>query len=238
MTTAKKGQKVAEAPTEDSAEQGLVTSNQYPSFFVEVANRRTGEMEWKPKFKYLEGMPKEYRFDGRIGTFGPVSGGGEKKIVLKPIGFRFFEDKILGQDSRKLWGEIFFIDATLAVSSILFHTHSLRNLQEVIQPLFYDDLMLEDVVLTVTSEKMETKKWIDGKESSITYYLAKFAYEEAPAEEVAERLAYTDTVRIYRRQTVTAEAVMTASSNYFDPFLHEEKTADDQDGETSAEVEV
>ena len=238
MSVTKKTATQAVAPIADATtETGVSRADQFPSYFIEKLNRRTGELEMVPKFKYLEGMPKEYRFDGRIGTFGPVSGGGVNKLKVRPIAYRFFEDQLLGQTDRKLWGEIFFVDETDAVSSILFHTHSLRNLQEVIAPLFYEDMMLEDVVLLCSSEKMETKKWIDGKESSITYFLAKFDFEEAPIADVDERIAFANTVRIYRRQTLTENAVTSASQRFFDPFLHA-PTDDADEAETTAEVEL
>jgi hypothetical protein len=238
---AKTVSEAAQTPAENT-ETGIVTNDQYPSWYVEKVDRRTGELQMVPKYKYLEGLPKEYRFDGRVGTFGLVSGGGAKSLKLRPIAHRFFEDDILGQKERKTWGEIFFIDDTNAVAAILFHTHSLRNLQEVIAPLFYDDLMLEDVILTCTSEKMESKKWNpDTKtEDKFTYFLAKFAFEEAPIEEVNERIAFANSVRLYRRQTATAEAVVSASSRYFDIFLntpHMEEAEPEDEG-TGAEVEL
>lgn len=240
MSVTKKTASQAVAPIADATtETGVSRADQFPSYFVEKLNRRTGELEMVSKFKYLEGMPKEYRFDGRVGTFGLVSGGGAKKLEIRPIAYRFFEDDILGQKERKTWGEIFFVDETNAVSAILFHTHSLRNLQEVIAPLFYEDMMLEDVVLTCTSEKMEAKKWNPETktEDKFTYFLAKFAFDEAPIAEVDERIEYANSVRLYRRQTATAMSVVSASSRYFDPYLNAPHV-EDEDAETSAEVEV
>jgi hypothetical protein len=52
-----------------------------------------------------------------------------------------------------------------------------RNLFKLIEPLYYDDLTLADVIITATARKKENTK-ISPKG---VYYIADFSYTEADA---------------------------------------------------------
>ena len=77
---------------------------------------------------------------------------------------------------RKLWAELFLRRRQgrrlrRALPRLLASKTSTASLSR----LFYDELTLADVVVTVRAAKKETTK--DGKKA--TYYIAEFSYEPA-----------------------------------------------------------
>ena len=96
----------------------------------------TGEVV--SKYKYLEGHPRQYRFDAKEGVFN--INGAEKlgrTFTFQPIAWRIFTDAILGMGTKN-WAELFFIDEKNCVSSILFHSYSVDNIFRLIVRLYYD----------------------------------------------------------------------------------------------------
>jgi hypothetical protein len=176
------------------------------------------------KYKYLPGSPKNYRFDGRTGDFnlGGVKQLG-KKLSIQPIAFRFMEDElfarksdITGEMKRELWTEVFFVDEKNAVSYIMFNNGSARNLQKLIESLFYEDveengslrsMELMDVVLTISGEKKENDK---GK-----YFLVNFEFEVADSSKVLEYRQLCEDVQVFSRDTITQTAEMGLCSNSY-----------------------
>jgi hypothetical protein len=114
---------------------------------------------------------------------------------------------------RKLWAELFYADDKGAICAVLFHGYSVENLYRLIEPLFYDDLTLADVVVKVTAEKKQTTK--EGK--TATYYIAQFSYEPAAAEEVAARRDYARDLPIWRAETYTGAADVRIQHGYTVP---------------------
>lgn len=164
-------------------------------------------------FKYLEGHPRQYRFDGKAGVFN-INGDAVigKSLSFQPIAWRIFTDNILGMGTKN-WAEIFFIDQKNCVSAILFHGYSVDELFRLIEPLYYDDLTLADVVITATTEK---KTRPDGG----TWFLCLFSYQLADAEKTATLKLFATDRRIFRQETLTDIANIKASTNYFNPFAH------------------
>ena len=177
-------------------------------------------------YKYLPGSPKNYRFDGRTGDFnlGGVKPLG-KKLSLQPIAFRFMEDELFARKSdstgvvkRELWAEVFFIDSNNAVSFIMFNNSSARQLQKLIESLFYEDVVengslrsmeLMDVVLSISGEKKENDK---GK-----YFVTSFEFEVADNSKVLEYRQLCEDVQVFSRDTITQTAEIILWSNSF-PF--------------------
>ncbi|GAB3988013.1 hypothetical protein GCM10028807_09660 [Spirosoma daeguense] len=166
------------------------------------------------KYKYLEGHPKQYRFDAKEGVF--TINGIEKlgrTLTFQPIAWRVFTDNILNMGTKN-WAEIFFIDNKNCVSAILFHGYSVDNIFRLIEPLYYDDLMLCDVKITVVAEKKEntnvTPKGV--------YYIATFSYAIADKETTLEIRQYAKDRKIYRVETITDIANIKTSFNFYDPF--------------------
>jgi hypothetical protein len=166
--------------------------------------------------KYLEAHPKQYRFDAKAGDFnidGKSSVG--SKLVFQPIAWRIFTDNILNMGTKN-WAEIFFIDQKNCVSAVLFHGYSVDNLFRLIEPLFYDDLTLADVVITATAEKKENTN-IQPKG---IYYIAEFTYTTAETERTKALKAFAADNKIYRKETLTDIANIKTSYNYFNPFAN------------------
>ena len=183
----------------------------------ETVDTESGEIV--AKYLYIEGHPKQYRFDAKEGVFsihydenniekiGPA-------LSFQPIAWRIFSDDILKQ-GLKTWAELFFIDETGCVSEVLFHGFSVANLERLIQPLFYNRVKLNEVVLTVNADKRENTK-ISPKG---VYYIASFTYKPADKEQTDELKDYVETVLLYRRETLTEKAQERVVKNVFNPFI-------------------
>lgn len=202
------------APAE-TPQYGVVTVAGQPSWIIEKLNKRSGELKLVPKYKYLEGTPKEIRFDAKNGGF---SVGGLTKLPdtlrMKPIAWRFFQDDILTMGLKE-WLEIFFIDADNNVCAVLFHQHSVKNFKEAMTALYYNDVELNEVVVVV-GFSIHTAEKVVGKPS---YALAEFTFEmDRPDEEIVEMADFAKAQRIYRRQTLTQNAVHELTFNYYNPF--------------------
>ena len=173
-----------------------------PAYRTEQLDEATGELAQVSRFRYLPGHPRQVRFDAKAGQFnlgGTVPLGNSLSFI--PLAWRVFQDDMLNM-GRKLWAELFFADDKGAICAVLFHGYSVENLYRLIEPLFYDDLTLADVVVKVTAEKKQTTK--DGK--TATYYIAQFRYEAADPAEVAARRAFARDFPIWRAETYTGAA--------------------------------
>ena len=151
------------------------------------------------KYKYLEGHPRNYRFDAKEGVFS--INGTEKvgrSLTFQPITWRIFTDSILGQPAKQ-WAELFFIDEQKCVSTILFHGYSVDNILRLIEPLYYDDYTLANLVLTATAERKENTR-IQPKG---VYYIAKFRYELADTDLTKQRQEFAQENPIFRHDTLT-----------------------------------
>ncbi|GAB2851957.1 hypothetical protein [Hymenobacter ruber] len=198
-----------------------------PAYLIEKADEATGEVVQVPRFRYLPGHPRQVRFDAKAGQFN-ISGitplGNALSFI--PLAWRVFQDDILNM-GRKLWAELFFANDKGAICAVLFHGYSVENLYRLIEPLFYDDLTLADVMVKVTAEKKQTTK--DSK--TATYYIAQFSYEAADAAEVAARRDFARDFPIWRAETYTGAADMRIQHGYTVPAED-----DPQDPEPAAAV--
>jgi hypothetical protein len=178
----------------------------------QAVDQNTGEVV--SKYRYLEGHPKSYRFDAKDGQFN--INGMEKlgdTLTFQPVAWRIFSDNILNLGTKN-WAEIFFIDDKNCLSAILFHGYSVDNIYRLIEPLFYEDLTLADVVITATAERKENTK-ITPKG---VYYIASFSYQVASKEKVKELGEFAADQRIYRQETMTDLAEIRVAHGYFSPF--------------------
>lgn len=204
-----------------------VTSSLKP---YQKVNELTGEVV--SKFKYLEGHPRQYRFDAKEGIFN--INGTEKlgrTLTFQPIAWRIFTDNILNMGTKN-WAEIFFIDEKNCVSAVLFHGYSVDNIFRLIEPLYYDDLTLADVVITAVAEKKEyTKSQPKG-----TYYIATFTYKMANVEETKGLKQYVAETKIFRQETLTDIANIKTSLGYYNPFTQGEALEELAEGETPQQI--
>ena len=220
MATANKPAKTAAPNASDSLTPLMVVAPAAPrpAYLLDKLDEATGEVTQVPAFRYLPGHPRQVRFDAKAGQFninGTVPLGASISFV--PLAWRVFQDDILNM-GRKLWAELFFADEKGAVCAVLFHGYSVENLYRLIEPLFYDDLTLADVRVTVTAEKKQTTK--EGK--TATYFIAQFSYAAADAAEVAARRDYARDFPIWRAETHTGKADMRIQHGYTVPAGEED----------------
>lgn len=160
--------------------------------------------------KYLPGEPRPIRFDAKGGVFN-VDGKEElgKTLTFQPVAWEFFYGNILNMGAKN-WVEFFYLDERNRLCSILFHGNSVNALKQVQVPLFYDDLTLADVVLTVTPEKKENTKI---KPKGI-YYIAEFSYTMADPMRTADLAAYAASTPIYREGTINDTRLTITTHGY------------------------
>ncbi len=175
------------------------------------------------KYKYLEGHPRQYRFDAKEGLFN-INGDQKlgRTLTFQPIAWRIFSDNILNMGTKN-WAELFFIDEKNCLSAILFHGYSVDNIFRLIEPLYYDDFTLADVIITAVAEKKENVK-IQPKG---VYYIATFSYTLAPKEVTDELKVFALHHKIFRQETLTDVANIKTQHNYFNPFAVPEGVDDD-----------
>lgn len=180
-------------------------------------NELTGEVV--SRYKYLEGHPRQYRFDAKEGVFN-INGTDKlgRTLVFQPIAWRIFTDSILNMGTKN-WAEFFFIDENNCVSVLLFHGYSVDNIFRLIEPLYYDDLTLADVVITAVAEKKENTK-IQPKG---VYYIASFSYKIADTQKSTELKQFAQESRIFRQETLTDVANIKTALNYYNPFASAEE---------------
>ncbi|QJX47847.1 hypothetical protein HMJ29_13195 [Hymenobacter taeanensis] len=214
MATATKTTKLQAAqPATPAPETTLTLGPLSPAYLMDKVDEASGEVMQVPRFRYLPGHPRQIRFDAKAGQFniGGITPLGPA-ISFIPLAWRVFSDNILNM-GRKLWAELFFADEKGAICAVLFHGYSVENLYRLIEPLFYDELTLADVVVKVTAEKKETVK--DGKKA--TYFIAGFSYEAAAPQEVAARRDFARDFPIWRQETYSTGAEVRISHGYTAP---------------------
>lgn len=181
----------------------------------QILDEETGEI--CDKYLYIEGAPRTYRFDAKEGVFA-IEGVDRvgRTLTFQPIAWRIFTDDIL-KLGLKQWAEIFFVDEHDCVSTVAFHGYSVNNVLNLIKPLTYARKKLSDVVVTAVAEKKENTK-IQPKG---IYYIASFSFVMANPERVKELKEYVETIKLYRRETITAGAAYRTIVNAFNPFAPE-----------------
>ncbi len=158
------------------------------------------------------GRPRQYRFNGQTGRFN-IDGTRDMgtSLTIQPVAWRIFEENLFNRSRNEVWAELFFVDSSSALSSIMFNNSSVNELYNLIEPLFYDDLTLAHVVLTITSEKKKNEK----VQPAGTWFLAKFSYVPADPADVQELREYALKNPVYRADTLTATAVYSVVSDTF-----------------------
>jgi hypothetical protein len=224
MATATKNPKTTTLVT-TTAELPATLPNQ-PAYLIDKVDESTGEVVQVPRFRYLPGHPRQVRFDAKAGQFniGGVTSLGNSLSFI-PLAWRIFRDDILNMGC-KLWAELFYADEKGAICAVLFHGYSVENLYRLIEPLFYDDLTLADVVVKVTAEKKQTTK--EGK--TATYYIARFSYDPADPAEVAARRDFARDFPIWRQETHTGAADVRIQYGHAAPSP---EATDSEEAETS-----
>ena len=184
-----------------------------PSLETNFANQETGELQ----IKYRPGFPRHYRFDASRGLISLSDMNITKKaepLSFIPISYRIFQDDILGYGLKK-WAEFFFINQLGHVCSLLFHGYSVENLEKGTHDLYYDEVNLSEVILTVTPIE-KTKKEGEGKGSK--YFIAEFSYKVLSNEQRNEMKLLSESLNVWRTDTLTENSTMELSVNYNPPI--------------------
>ena len=188
-------------------------------YLMPQVDKETGEEKLVPKFRYIPGSPRQYRFNGQNGQFN-ING---DRILLdaksspiaqfsfQPIAWRIFEENLFGRGRADKWCEIFFIDDKDCVSCIMFNNTTLEELTKIAEFLFYDNITLAEVILTVKPEKVDSKK--EGENRS--WYVGRFSYDFAEKGKTAELQEYATDYPIFRRDTITETEIYLAKSETF-----------------------
>ena len=180
-------------------------------------DEETGEVV--SKLKYLEGRPKQYRFNGQTGQFNingekilqDSNGKPIKSFTITPMAWRVFEENLFSRGRKDLWGELFFVDDKNCVSAIMLNNTSLAELLDLESELFYEDIALSEIRLTMTTENITSEK--DGQKRS--WYITRLTWEKADKEEVQMLAEFAEDNRVYREDTLTTTAVYRFKSNNF-----------------------
>lgn len=184
-----------------------------PSLETNFVNAETGEL----KIKYREGFPRHYRFDASRGLFNlsdmTITKKGESLSFI-PISYRIFKDDILGYGLKK-WAEFFFINQKGHVCSLLFHGYSVENLERCTSDLFYDEVNLSEVIITVTPVE-KTKK--DGEGKGNKYFIAEFSYKVLSNEDRNAIKLLGESLNVWRADTLTGDSTIELSVNYNPPL--------------------
>jgi hypothetical protein len=175
----------------------------------------TGELS---PLKYLEGKPRQYRFNASTGQVkdngkDPITEPSENFSFL-PLAVRIFHDELFGQEP-KIWAEMFFINQLAQVCAIMVHGFSVQEFRSLEAELFYSDVMIDNVILTLRPiQKTSKKLGEDGKQKS--FFVAKWSFKKAKKEVVAVHKEAAKDLKLFRADTYRQPQTM-LSLNYHEP---------------------
>jgi hypothetical protein len=180
----------------------------------QLTNSETGEVA---SIAYLPGRPRQYRFDANRGLFNlkgetPITKPKESLTVI-PIAFRIFRDSILGQ-STKRWAELFFLNQGNQVCNLLLHGYSVDNLMDLNEEIFYEQVNLCQIELTITPVE-RTSKAPEAKNSR--FFIAEFSFKRLNAEAIAVQESVFKDMPLWRGDTLTGDAELILSYNFNPP---------------------
>ncbi len=163
--------------------------------------------------KYMTGHPRQYRFDASKGIVNingedPITKPG-KEFRFIPVAARIFKSNLF-ERGRQVWAELFFLNCSNQLCCIMVHGYSVENLERLQSELFYDDLMLNEVILTMTPQAKTSKT------SENTFYIAEFEYSAAPRDLLDAQKVAIEGLQIYRQDTVKDDETMILNLNYFE----------------------
>ena len=186
-------------------------------YLMPQVDKETGEEKLVPKYKYILVSPKQYRYNSQNGQFNingerillDAKGSPITQFSFQPIAWRIFEENMFGRGRADKWCEIFFIDDKDCVSTIMFNNTTLEELTKLAERMFYDDITLADIVLTVKPEKVESKT------ENKSWHIGRFSYDFAEKAKTTELQEYATDYPIFRRDTITETAIYLAKSETF-----------------------
>lgn len=182
---------------------------------VQFTDKKSGDI----LIKYLEGMPRQYRFDASNGFFNikgdeRITKKGENLTVI-PIAYQIFTDEILGDQYGKMrWLEIIFLNQSLQVCTIFLHGYSVQNFLSKADELFYADSNFCEVKLTI---KPVQKTSSNPEANGAKYWMAFFGFEPIAKKKLAPLNAAIKGLKFYRKDTYTIHRDIEIGMNYSVP---------------------
>ena len=176
-----------------------------------LINSETGEIA---RIAYLPGRPRQYRFDASRGMFNlkgetPITKPKEG-LTIVPIAFRIFRDDILGQGIKR-WAELFFLNQGNQVCSLLLHGFSVDNLMNLNEEIFYEQVNLCQIELTITPAERTSKV---AEANNNRFYVAEFSFKRLSPEAIATQDAVFKGMALWREDTFTADSQVFLSYNF------------------------
>jgi hypothetical protein len=180
----------------------------------QLTNPETGEVA---SIAYLSGRPRQYRFDASRGLFNlkgetPITKPKES-LTLIPIAFRIFRDSILGQ-STKRWAELFFLNQGNQVCNLLLHGYSVDNLMDLNEEIFYEQVNLCQIELTITPVERTSKV---PEANNSRFFIAEFSFKRLSAAAIAVQESVFNDMPLWRGDTLTGDAELILSYNFNPP---------------------
>lgn len=189
---------------EESGEVSTVTLKPY-----EAIQENTGKVI--SKILYRTGKPVEYRFNGQTGTFQQGAdkiltdekGKNVKSFSFIPVAWRMFEENLFANNKKDNWVELFFVDDKSRLSHLLLRNSSYNEFTKLDDELFYENIKLNECVLTLEPFKIEAIK--SGEK--VTWFACKCTIEAADAQQVQMLKAFVEDFPVFAERTLTATAV-------------------------------
>lgn len=211
----------------------MATLPQDAQTFLKSYQMISEEGSIESKYLYLEGSPRQYRFDAKEGRFKIYEEVlPSRELTFQPIAWRIFSADILGM-GQKNWIEIFFVDKEDCVSSILFHEYSLQTFKNAIEPLYYKRKKINEMVFTVSPVQKESKS---VQANGAKYFVAEFHMQPAEAAKVEEYKELVSDISLYRNDTISGTSQVSYSFGYMlkEPIALEEPKQLGAPSETAA----
>ncbi|MEM9931874.1 MAG: hypothetical protein AAF840_18930 [Bacteroidota bacterium] len=181
-----------------------------PSLAIEH-HQKDGEIR---SAAYRIGHPRQYRFNA---TLGRVNLNGDENLTkagdpftFRPIGARIFKDNLF-ERGKQLWAELFFLNEANQVCNILVHGYTVENLERLESDLFYDDLNITEVMLTLKPAE-KTSKSTGNK-----FYIGEWSYRPADRELIECQNSTVDGLQLFRVDTFKDTAEELVALNFSPP---------------------
>ena len=192
----------------------MMSKNLMPS--TAIKHHQSGDEILTAAYRY--GHPRQYRFNassGRINLNGDdnLTKAGEP-FAFRPIAVRIFKDNLF-ERGKQTWAELFFLNEQNQVCAIMAHGYTVENLERLESDLFYDDLNITEVVLTLMPKEKVSKKEVEGQNPK--YFIGEWSYKPAEKELIAAQAAAVEGLKVFRADTFRDTAEEIVSLNYAAP---------------------
>ena len=160
----------------------------------------------------------------------------DQPITIVPVAYRIFKSDILGITGKQ-WAEFFFLNESKQLCNLLVHGYSVDNLMDATKELYYEDVNLCGVALTIQPiEKTSKQKDENGKYPK--YYIGKFSYQLLNEVARENLKAAVEGHQIWRSDTISEEVDTQIAINYNPPVVVQEVAEADSSKEEPATTTI